>query len=419
MKLQSLTGVVFAAWLAWTGLAKGADSNLDGEDFASANQLAIASMNLVQEIKFELDDAIRSRTCQQEIIDKLQADFSGALNRAAPKLERALSLVTDADDRQEVRSARLRSAYANFWLRKNYEAAVLAENVARNADAADGALAHDCAYLVFKSLYQAFQDQRFPVGQRGQDLQLMIGAYHKLAEHWPDSYRVTEAVMILGSLHDQEQAHADAAKWYGKIAPSNSLYPAAQIRTGQSYMNAYNNASRLAVSQKPAPVQFSAWLNAAYDHLRVGVDAMSKEVPNDSVAKDLLWNKFQLSQVALCLGHDAEALKLLLDEPNVLIAAVAISDGVGGSEKDIRSRRIALEYHVRKFRAYMGLGKIELADETLSKSIAAFDDSEITEMLSQLEGYMQKLRENGEIESHLRLKKSFEALQKKLASAGK
>lgn len=418
MKLQSLTAFIFVVWFAWTGLARGAESNLDGEDFASANQAAIASMSLVQEIKFELDDAIQSRTCQQEIIDKLQADFSAALNRAAPRLERALSLATDADDRQEVRSARLRSAYANFWLRKYYEAAVLAENVARNADA-DGTLAHECGYLVFMSLHQAFQDRRFLVGQRGPDLQLMINAYHKLAERWPDSYRVAEAAMILGSLHDQEQAHTDAAKWYGKIAPSDSLYPAAQIRAGQAYMNAYNSASRLAAVQKPAPAQFSAWLNAAHDHLQVGVDEMSKHVLNDSAAKQLLWTKFLLSQVALCLGHDAEALKLCLGEPSFLTAAVAISDGVDGSEKDKISRRLALEYHVHKFRAYMGLGKIELADETLSKSIAVFDDGEITEMLSQLEGYMKKLRENGEIESHLRLRKSFEGLQKKLAPAGK
>ena len=121
MKLPSLTGVVFTAWFAWTGVAMGADSNPDRDDFATANDLAIASMKVVRERKFLLDDAIRIRTCQQEIIDKVRAYFSEALNLAKPELDRAVLLATDADDKQEVRSARLRLAYANLWLRNFYE----------------------------------------------------------------------------------------------------------------------------------------------------------------------------------------------------------------------------------------------------------------------------------------------------------
>ena len=419
MKLPSLTGVVFTAWFAWTGVAMGADSNPDRDDFATANDLAIASMKVVRERKFLLDDAVRIRTCQQEIIDKLQADFSEALNLAKPELDRAVLLATDADDKQEVRSARLRLAYANLWLRNFYETAVLAENVARSAGANDGTLAEDCAFLSFTSLQQAFQSSRSPVGQKSQDLHLMIKAYHQLADRWPDSNKLSEAAMILGLSHDQEQLPAEAVGWYEKVPPSHPSYAFAQIRAGQAWMNAYNNASRLPVAQKPTPAQFSAWLNAAHNHLRIGVDSMSKEVSNDSAARELVWTKFQLSQVTLSLGHDAEALKLLLDEPNILTAVVGISDGVDGSEKDIRSRRIALEFHVRRFRAYMGLGETELADETWSKSIAAFRDSEITEMLSGLDRDIKRLGENGEIENQQRLRKSFEALQKKLAPAGK
>ncbi|MBS0205750.1 MAG: hypothetical protein JSS49_22845 [Planctomycetes bacterium] len=411
MKSQVLIGVILVAWFAWAPV-RAADLDRADDDFVTANRVATASMKTVLEAKSELDDAIRIRVCQQEVIDSLKAVFTDKLNNAAPKLERALSLVTDADDKQEVRRARLHSAYANFWLRKNFEAAVLAADVARNADASDGTLALDCTFLTFAALVQAFHQS--PVRQR-EDLQLIINACNKLTDRWPTSDRAIESVMILGNLHSAEQLPADAAIWFGKVAPSHPKYPEAQINAGQAYWNAYVKASRVAAPQKPEPAQFSAWLLAAHGHLRSGIDAMTKRVPDNAMPPELFVAKMLLSQIAVSQGQDAEALKLLTDEPFSLMTAIAIPDGTDRPDHGIQSRRCVLECHVLKYRAHIGLGQIQLADETLEELTDIFGESTVTDVLSQLEIQMQQLRENGELESYQRMKKSVEQLQMKLA----
>ena len=73
-------------------------------------------------------------------------------------------------------NARLFYAYTNFWLRKNYEAAVLADYVARTASKDDGSLAMDGAYLAMAAFVQAFSDNKAPLDQKGEDMDLIIKA---------------------------------------------------------------------------------------------------------------------------------------------------------------------------------------------------------------------------------------------------
>jgi hypothetical protein len=199
MKSRLLASVLLMSWFVLAGSAKAAEPDLefakklrekDVRDFATANSLATISVKVAQEIKQSLDVAIKNNNSRayrddvfhQEEIDKLKVDYSNALKEAERNFELAFSLASVDDDKQALMNARLFYAYTEFWLRKNYEAAVLAEHVARTADNADGTVALNSAYLAMAALVQAFSDNKSPLDQKGADMRLVVQACNRIAD---------------------------------------------------------------------------------------------------------------------------------------------------------------------------------------------------------------------------------------------
>ena len=322
--------------------------------------------------------------------------------------------------------ARLFYAYVNFWQRKNYEATVLAEHVAKTAGK-DDTLALDAAYLAMAALVQAFSDNRAPLDQKGEDMTLIIKACNRIADRWPSSEKANEAYMLLGRMYSAQKKPAKAAEWFGKVPAADRKYPTAQINAGQAFWTAYLSSSRLIGAEKPTPEQLAAWLKSAQDHLRNGIDKITPGIPKDAVAPaELIAAKMSLAQIILSQGRDADAQKLLLDDPHSVIKAVKVPDESQRPPEGITSRKFAMEAYKLLLRTYIGLQNLDKAQETvkeLEKIYAGGNEGAggdliqlFVDFAKQLKEELDRLRANQETERFDALMKAFETFMNDVAS---
>lgn len=396
-------------------------------DFDTAFGLGSQSFSAAQDITKEIDDAIKTKR-EKEEIDKLRLDRENELNEAGRNFELALSLVKPSDDKKSVLKARLWFAYVNFWLHKNYEAAVLGQFVARTADKDDATLGLDAAYIAMAAFVQAFNENKAPNDQKSEDMRLIIKASNLIADRWPSSDKANEANMMLGKMFSAQKKPAEAAKFFVKIPESDPKYADAQMAAGQAYWTAYVGSGRLTGADKPTPELLAAWLKSAQDHLQTGIDKIIKGIPKEGKAPpDLIAGKMSLAQLMISQGKDVDALKLLVDDPHSVIKAVAVSDETQRPETgSITSRKFALETYKLVLRAYIGTGNLDKARETMKKleEIAAAGGveggSEVTELYvglgRLLKDELERFRANGETERFDKLMTSFETFLNDMAS---
>lgn len=394
-------------------------------DFDTAVGLARQAFATAQDIKKELDGVVAKKGPAEEIA-KLRADWMNELNDALQNFELAFALAKPGDAKKDLLQARLFYAYTNYWLHKNYEAAVLAQFVARTADKDDSALGLDAAYIAMAAFLQAYNENKAPSDQKVDDLRLIVKASNFIADRWPSSDKANEARMILGRMLSQQKKPAEAAVHFGKIPPSDPKYPEAQLAAGQAYWTAYLSESRKTGADKPAPEKLAEWLKSAQEHLDNGIKKMSETSPKEGAAPvELVAAKMSLAQILISQGKDADALKLLLDDPHSVIKAVQVADETARPEAGVTSRKFATETYKLILRAYIGMGNLDKARETmqtLEKIVAAGGvegGGEITELYVSLgkllKDELERLRNNGETERSDKLMTSFETFLNDMA----
>lgn len=392
------------------------------DTFALAYGQAHQAFNAAIAIKKEIDDGIKTKRPPEEIA-QLNADRNNELTDAAVNYELALALAKPTDEANEVANARLHYAYVNFWQRKNYEAAVLAGFVARTANKDDSTVALDAAYMAMAAYVQAYNDFKAPIDEKAGDMRLIVKAANLIADRWPSSDKANEAYMILGRMIGAQKKPAEAAGWFTKVPESDPKYPEAQLAAGQAYWTAYIGAARSL--EKPSTEQLASWQKSAEAHLRSGIDKMSKTAPKDSAPPELIGAKLSLSTILVSQGKEAEALKILQDDPQSVVKAVTVADEQTRPAAGVTSRRFATETYKLVLRCYIGSGNLEKARETMKtlESIAAAGGAdggaEITELYvglgKLLKDELERLRDNGETERFSKLMTSFETFLNDMA----
>ena len=395
----------------------------DPDNFELASGLAHQSFTAAMDLKKEYDDGVKVKRPKEEL-DKVNQDRVNELADAATYFELALKLVKPSDDKKSVATARLHYAYVNFWQRRNYEAAVLAQYVARTADKDDGSVALDAAYMAMAALVQAYNDNKIPQEQKGEDMRMIIKAANQITDRWPASDKANEAYMILGSMIGAQRKPAEAAAWFGKVPESDPKYPEAQLKAGQAYWTAYTGASRAV--EKPTPEQLAAWKKSAEDHLLNGIAKLSKNLPKDAAPDELIAAKMSLSQIQLSQGKDADALKMLQDDPQSVVKAVTVADEATRKESGVTSRKFATETFKLVLRANIGLGNLDKAREAMKtlEVIAAAGGpdggAEVNELYvdlgRKLKSELDVFRQNGEQERFDKLMTAFETFLNDMSS---
>ena len=394
-------------------------------DFDTAFGLGGQSFKAALEIKKEIDGAKKTKRPAEEIA-KLEQDWKNEVNDAAKNFELALSLATKRDDPKSLADARLWSAYVYYWQDKNYEAAVLAQFVARTADKDNGSVALDAAFMAMAAFVKAYNENKAPVDQKAEDIRMIIRACNLITDRWPGSEKANDARMTLGGIYSSAKNPAEAANWYGKVPESDPRYPEAQVAAGQAYLNAYSNAGRLTGADKPTVEKLTEWLKLAQQHLRTGIAKITAGLPKEGAApSDLINAKFLLSTIIITQGQEPEALKLLLDDPHSVIKAVTVADEASRPEKGLTSRKFVTGVYKVLLRAYIGVGNLDKARETMKtlEAITAAGGADgladVTQLYVDLgrllKDELERFRNNGETERFNKLMSSFETFLNDMA----
>lgn len=377
----------------------------------------------IKEAKDALEAAKQQRKPAEDL-RRLQQDLDTLLTDAAKMFDLALQLANRADDPKSVNTARYMYAYVNFLQRKNYEAAILAEHVARLADKDDTTTGLDAAYLSMAAYVQAYNDSKGTPAEKQADINYIVKACNLLTAKWPDSDKANDARMTLGRIYSQLKQPLAAAEWFGKVPESDPRYAEAQLAAGQAYWTAYlSGAARSDPAERPSPEQLQQYRTQAAQLLLNGVQRMSGSVPKEgAVPAELIAGKLSLAQIAVNQGQDAEALKWLLDEPQAVIKAVMVPNEAERPAKGIQSRQFATETYKLLLRAYIGTGKLNEARDTMRtlEQVAGADaGADVTDLYvglgKLLREELESIRAAGDTERFQRLMSSFENFLNDLA----
>ncbi|GIX03272.1 MAG: hypothetical protein KatS3mg113_0278 [Planctomycetaceae bacterium] len=355
------------------------ETKLGGKDrlpasFDAAFGFAKQLITTIKETKDALEAARQQQKPAAEI-QKLQQDLEGQLKQAAELFDLALRLAGKNDDPKSITTARYMYAYVNYLLRRNYEAAILAEYVARTADKEDTTTALDAAYLSLAAYVQAFNDTSGNPSDKQADIDFIVKACRLITNRWPSSSRANDARMTLGRIYTQLKQPREAARWYEEVPESDPAYPSAQISAGQAYWEAYlrkikevdaASTSANLSNVPPTSEDRHLWRDRAEQLLKNGVQRMISTVPREGEPPaEMIAGKMSLAQIALYQGKDAEAVRWLLDEPHPVVKAVMVPEGAVRPDKGIKSRQFAMETYKLLLRAYIGMNKLDEARETM------------------------------------------------------
>ena len=387
------------------------------DDFDAAYSMGRQSYNTAQDLRKELDSATRSGV--PEDIARLNKDWNNELSEAARYFELAATLVSRRDNQKDVAASRLLQAYTNFYLRRNFEAAILARFVARTSSDEEGGTAIEAAYMSMAAFVQAYNEIKVEPDKKLEDMRLIIHAADLIIDRWPESEKANEARMVLGRLYTAAKKPVEAADWFKKIPESDPKFAEAQLAAGQAYWVAYGAAARLPKETRPNPEQLDEWKTVSEEYLRRGIQKLTAVLPDEgSMPQELASAKIYLAEILLSQGKEAEAASILLNDPQSVVKAVTVIDESSRPEKGIQSRSVARSVYTLLLRAYIGMGVEKLSDARAAmrtlESIAAGDShSDLTELYiglgRVLKVELERFRNNGETLRFKKLMTAFES----------
>ncbi len=401
-------------------LSQRLDTKLGGKErtpdkFDTAYGLGRQLVTPIKDSKDALDVAIRAKKPADEL-KKMQQDLNAQLKEAAGYFDLALRLANKNDDAKSITNARFNYAYVCYLMRKNYEAAILGEYVAKSVSEEDSSVGLDAAFLSLAAYVQAFNDVKGSNEDKEPDMRFIINAANLITVKWPESDRANDARMQLGEIYGKLKKPVMAAEWYNKVPATDPKYPYAQLAAGQSYWAACLGADRMPDAEKPTAEQLAEWKQLALKLLRNGNEKLLPTLPKEGAAPgELIASKFAQSQIVITLGQDAEAIKLLLDDPQSVIKAITVPDETMRPEKGVQSRLFATECYKLLLRAYIGAGKLNEARDTmktLEKVAGAEAGADVTDLYvglgKLLSEELDRLKEAKEMDRFNQLMTSFE-----------
>lgn len=393
----------------------------DPANFDTAFGLGRSMISAIQELKKKIEVAKQTKQPAEEI-KTLEQDLTNSLNEAARMFDLSLRLAGKGDEAKNVNQARYMLGYVYYLMRKNYESAILCQYVARTSDKESAAAGLDAAYLAMGAFVQAFNDEIGTTEQKEPDMGFIVKACNLIAERWPESDKANDARMTLGRIYTQVKRPLDAAEWFAKVPEADTRYADAQMASGQAYWSAYLGIGRKP-DESPTSAQLAEWQATARKSLETGIAKLSAALPKEGAAPpELIAAKMSLAQIMVSQGQEADAIKLLLDDPHAVIKAVQVADESKRPSKGVQGRQFATESYKLLLRCYIGSGKLNEARATMTameKVAGGEAGGDITDLYVSLgrllRDELDRFRKNGETDRYNNLMGSFETFLNDLA----
>jgi len=341
-----------------------------------------------------------------------------------------LKLATDQTDSNLVNISRLRLAYGYLLQKRDYEAAIVAEDQILRHSAGNSTFAQEAGYLLMAAFDHAYSEA--PEGKRDFEERQVIAAADLLCEKWPESDRANDARNTVAKIYWNNNDLLTAAEWWLKIPKGTNQYADAQVRAGKAYWRQYVTAATLPEEERPSPEDMAKWKAAAIQHLVTGLDEAAKTIPAGTpFPDDLVGAKLTLVSIRNLDGLYEQkdpkgppgALDLLLKDPHSVLKAVDVpKDQKRPTDPSkAKSRQMASFAYQQLLRAYVGTKNLEEARKArvkLEEVAAGGDEAALTQVFvdfgRELERELERLHAAGEKQRLNDVRSGFEAFLNEL-----
>lgn len=390
-------------------LAMGKEES-DPKDFGTAYELG---RNLIKEIKPKKDKANAPGATDAD-----RTDYKHHLAETSRMLSLAMTLVDETTPSTELNHARYLLAYTRLLQGFPYDAAIMAEFVARNfiKDNPDTAL--DAAHLALASYVNAYS--AIPERESTEvELRHMEKVANLITGTWPDSGRANEARMTLGRVYARANRPKDAGDAYSQVPRTADVFSDAQLAAGQAYWMAYLEMSTADGAANADNTDVEQLRTQAKKFLEVGIKAAEGEVPADQPAPEsLMAARVSLAQVLITQQKYQEAIEQLTGGKHPVVDAVKIDEGKARPPKGVKSKEFARLVYQLMLRCYVGTQQIDEALDTMnlleSVGSGAGDTTVYVQLGKELEKELKRLKSLGEMEQLATVRKSFETFLNEL-----
>ena len=232
-------------------------------------------------------------------------------DRAIELLRHAVRKADPRKDIDKANRARYLMAYCFYEAKRYYEAAILANHLARHYP--QGGLSAKAAEIAMTALTDAYNT--YTITDRTNELNRLIDLAQYVAETWPDSDQGDAARVTLGEIALGQGRYEDAAAAFESVREKSGRRLDAIVKSGDAHWR-HGQALRRAGDDAAADAESRKALELMESALKARQEARTP--PTDP---GLLTNINALAEIYRALGRPKDALELL--EP----AAKALGEG--------------------------------------------------------------------------------------------
>ncbi|MCA9248673.1 MAG: tetratricopeptide repeat protein, partial [Planctomycetales bacterium] len=379
-------------------------------------------------------DALQIMDVKEKLLPQLQKDNPDEAAKAETEIvenrekamlnfNKALKLVDDETDVDQVNLVRYFLCFLNYKSNKMLEAAILGEFLATKYP--DSAGARQGAKIAMASYVAAYSgvDKENERAKDFQDFyaQRVIQVAELIARQWEGQPEADEAYMILVGFNLQVGRFEQAVEALAKIAPESPNRGKAELQIGQAMWTNYLKALKVPEGEAgrlPAD-ELAAMKKGAQETLQAGVTRMKGQGASPTAANASL----SLAQIYLDGGDYEKSIGILEDAdlgPLVL---------VNNKFPHAMQPGYAEAAYKAALRAYVSVQppqqeKAEQVMDALEKHVTSSGDAEAKETLTkifislglELERQIEAMRDEGKTDEILAVSKSFEAFLDRIAS---
>jgi cellulose synthase operon protein C len=222
-------------------------------------------------------------------------------NRAGALLRQAIRRADAARDVEKTNYARYNLAFVNYMDKRYYEAAVLAEHLARRYPRAG--LAAKSAEIGMASLAEAYNT--YVEVDRTSDLTHLVDLANYTAATFPELEQGDTARMTLGQIYHGTGRYTKAIETYEAVRPKSARRVEARTRAGASHWQ-YSQALRASGKTTEADAEVGKALAVLDEALKA-----RRETGAPATDPGLVGNACDIADVRLETSRADEALKLL------------------------------------------------------------------------------------------------------------
>ncbi len=398
------------------------------QDFESAYGLGSEFLDDVETLGREIQ-AIQASEDRSELESKLES-----MRAAAAEMTRlfdlAIRLAGPNTDPRLFQLAHMRLAYGYISQRKYYEAAAIAEYLMKKRADDFPELAVECGYIGLMAYDNAYTQA--PEGDREFEAERLLEMATLVEELFPESARANDARATIAKVFYNQRDYIAAAEWFNRVPVSAENYGDSQLRVGQCYWLAYENAQ--AMDEADRPTNTDSWLDLAETHLSTGVTSRQLIVPQDAATPDgLAQGKLTLAAIRnlkgiyTTQGEVVGAIELLSAEPHSVVAAIRIEPGETRPSEGVRSSMMASSALQQLLRSQIGAASEASGEERQQYMDASANTRVLLEELAseggdqgaltqiyisfgeQLQNELTQIEESGDLDRLREVRASFES----------